>query len=336
MWFAIGGMALMPALAAAQESTISRTSWGDPDLQSVWDYRTVTPLQRPEDQLDKEFLSEEEAASIEEENLARDANLLTRAPQRTSASNQVDRREDGSPGFYNNFWLDRGTTAVATRRTSLIVDPPTGRLPAMTPDAQRRADSEEAQRIADVRRGARPARSWTDLDAGDRCIQHAKAGPPISVGGYNNNVQIFQVPGYVALLNEQNHDVRIIPLDGRPHVRAGISQWMGDSRGRWEGDTLVVETVQFNGKHDQIGRPLLSSGEHLSLIERFTRPDIDTLVYEFTVSDPTIWVSSWSVEHPMKRNPNLIYEFACHEGNYGLYNIMAGSRMEDNAEAEPR
>lgn len=336
MWFAIGGMALMPALAAAQESTISRTAWGDPDLQSVWDYRTVTPLQRPEDQLDKEFLSEEEAASIEEEILARDSDLLTRAPQRTSASNQVDRREDGSPGFYNNFWLDRGTTAVATRRTSLIVDPPTGRLPAMTPDAQRRADSEEAQRIADVRRGARPARSWTDLDAGDRCIQHAKAGPPISVGGYNNNVQIFQVPGYVALLNEQNHDVRIIPLDGRPHVGAGISQWMGDSRGRWEGDTLVVETVQFNGKHDQIGRPLLSSGEHLSLIERFTRPDIDTLVYEFTVSDPTIWVSSWSVEHPMKRNPDLIYEFACHEGNYGLYNIMAGSRMEDNAAAEPR
>ena len=330
-WFVIAGMVMMPVFAAAQASTVARTAWGDPDLQSVWDYRTVTPLQRPEDQLDKEFLSEEEAASIEQEILSRNANLLTRAPERTSSSNQVDRREDGSPGFYNNFWLDRGTTAVGTRRTSLIVDPPTGRLPAMTPDAQRRSDSEEAQRIADVRRGARPARSWTDLDAGDRCIQHAKAGPPISVGGYNNNVQIFQVPGYVALLNEQNHDVRIIPLDGRPHVGSQISQWMGDSRGRWEGDTLVVETVQFNGKHDQIGRPLLSSGEHLSLVERFTRTDADTLVYEFTVNDQTIWVSPWSVEHPMKRNPDLIYEFACHEGNYGLYNIMAGSRMEERA-----
>ena len=330
-WFVIVGMVMIPVLATAQTSTITRTAWGDPDLESVWDYRTVTPLQRPEDQLNKEFLSEEEAASIEQELLARNADLLTREPQRTSASNQVDRREDGSPGFYNNFWLDRGTTTVGTRRTSLIVDPPNGRLPGMTPDAQRRADSEEAKRIADVRRGARPARSWTDLDAGDRCIQHAKAGPPISVGGYNNNVQIFQVPGYVALLNEQNHDVRIIPLDGRSHVGSQILQWMGDSRGHWEGDTLVVETVQFNGKHDQIGRPLLSSGEHLSLIERFTRTDADTLVYEFTVNDPTIWVGPWSVEHPMKRNPNLIYEFACHEGNYGLYNIMAGSRMEERS-----
>ena len=330
-WFVIVGMVMIPVLATAQTSTITRTAWGDPDLESVWDYRTVTPLQRPEDQLNKEFLSEEEAASIEQELLARNADLLPREPQRTSASNQVDRREDGSPGFYNNFWLDRGTTTVGTRRTSLIVDPPNGRLPGMTPDAQRRADSEEAKRIADVRRGARPARSWTDLDAGDRCIQHAKAGPPISVGGYNNNVQIFQVPGYVALLNEQNHDVRIIPLDGRSHVGSQILQWMGDSRGHWEGDTLVVETVQFNGKHDQIGRPLLSSGEHLSLIERFTRTDADTLVYEFTVNDPTIWVGPWSVEHPMKRNPNLIYEFACHEGNYGLYNIMAGSRMEERS-----
>ena len=335
-WFAIVGMVLMPVFAAAQASTVARTAWGDPDLQSVWDYRTVTPLQRPEDQLDKEFLTEEEAASIEQEILARNANLLTRAPQRTSASNQVDRREDGSPGFYNNFWLDRGTTAVGTRRTSLIVDPPNGRLPAMTPDAQRRVDSEEAKRVADVRRGVRPARSWTDLDPGDRCIQHAKAGPPISVGGYNNNIQIFQVPGYVALLNEQNHDVRIIPLDGRPHVGPNIEQWMGDSRGHWEGDTLVVETVQFNGKHDQIGRPLLSSGENLSLVERFTRADVDTLIYEFTVTDPTIWVSSWGVEHPMKRNPDLIFEFACHEGNYGLYNIMAGSRMEERAAAEAR
>ena len=226
-WFVIVGMVMIPVLATAQTSTITRTAWGDPDLESVWDYRTVTPLQRPEDQLNKEFLSEEEAASIEQELLARNADLLTREPQRTSASNQVDRREDGSPGFYNNFWLDRGTTTVGTRRTSLIVDPPNGRLPGMTPDAQRRADSEEAKRIADVRRGARPARSWTDLDAGDRCIQHAKAGPPISVGGYNNNVQIFQVPGYVALLNEQNHDVRIIPLDGRSHVGSQILQWMG-------------------------------------------------------------------------------------------------------------
>jgi len=335
-YLVIAVVAMTPLLAAAQSTTAARMPWGDPDLQGVWDYRTITPLQRPEDQADKAFLTEEEASSLERNILDRNARLLTRAPELTSASNQVDRREDGTPGFYNNFWLDRGTTTVGTRRTSLIADPPDGRLPQLTPEAQRRADSSEAQRVAEVRRGAQPAQSWTDLDAGDRCIQHAKAGPPISVGGYNNNIQLFQVPGYVALLNEQNHDVRIIPLDGRPHVGSQISQWMGDSRGYWEGETLVVETIQFNGKHDQIGRPLLSTGQNLSLVERFTRTDSDTLFYEFTVTDPTIWVSPWTAELPMKRNPDLIYEFACHEGNYGLYNIMAGSRMEEIAAAGAR
>jgi len=325
----IAALALVPLLAAAQSAGVGRMPWGDPDLQGVWDYRTVTPLERPEDQADKAYLTEEEAASIERDILDRNADLLTRAPQRTSTSNQVDRREDGTPGFYNNFWLDRGTTAVGTLRTSLVVDPANGRLPSLTPDAQQRADSEEAARIAAVRRGALPAAHYTDLDAGDRCIQHAKAGPPISVGGYNNNVQVFQAPGVVALLNEQNHDVRIITLDGRPHAGHQISQWMGDSRGRWEGDTLVVETVGFNGKHDQIGRPLLSTGENLSLIERFTLMEDDTLMYEFTVTDPMIWVSPWTAQLPMKRNADLIYEFACHEGNYGMEGIMAGSRMQE-------
>jgi hypothetical protein len=332
----IAAVALSSRPAAAQSTSAASTPWGDPDLQGVWDYRTVTPLQRPEAQADKAFLTEEEAASLERDNVDRNQRLLTRGAERTAADDQVDRRGDGTPGFYNNFWLDRGTTAVGTRRTSLIVDPPDGRLPRLRAEAQRRADSPEASRIAATRQGALPAESWTDLDAGDRCIQHAKAGPPISVGGYNNNVQIFQTPGSVALLNEQNHDVRIIPLDGRPHVGSQILQWMGDSRGHWEGETLVVETTHFNGKHDQIGRPLLSTGENLSLIERFTRTDSQTLTYEFTVTDPTIWVSPWTAQLPMKRNPDLIFEFACHEGNYGLYNIMAGSRTEELAAAEKR
>ena len=324
---------LLPWSAAAQAPDAPRTPWGEPDLQGVWDYRTLTPLQRPERLADREFLTEEEAANLEQDTLDRNERLLTRAPESTAAGGNVDRREDGTPGFYNNFWLDRGTTVIGTRRTSLIVDPADGRLPALTEEAQRLADSPEARRIAETRRGARPAESWTDLDAGDRCIQHAKAGPPISVGGYNNNIQIFQAPGSVALLNEQNHDVRIIPLDGRSHVGPQVRQWMGDSRGHWDGETLVVETSHFNGKHDQIGRPLLSTGEHLSLIERFTRTDPDTLLYEFTVADPTIWVSTWTAQLPMKRNPELIFEFACHEGNYGLYNIMAGSRSEEAAGA---
>ena len=325
---ALALVALVPALAAAQ-SGVPATPWGDPDLQGVWDYRTLTPLERPVELGDKAYLTEEEAAELERETLARNERLLTRERQQATASDQVDRREDGTPGFYNNFWLDRGTTAIGTRRTSLIVEPPNGRMPALTGPAASRAGSAEAARVAQVRRGMLPAASYTDLDAGDRCIQHAKAGPPLSTGGYNNNVQIFQIPGYVVLLAEQNYDARIIPLDGRPHVASGIRQWMGDSRGRWEGDTLIIETVHFNGKHDQIGRPLLSSGENLRLVERLTRLDADNLMYEYTVDDPTIWTSAWTAQHPMKLNPDSLYEFACHEGNYGLEGILAGSRAEE-------
>ena len=327
----VAGVALMPMFAAAQatDATGPRTPWGHPDLQGTWDYRTLTPLERPVELGDKAFLTEEEAATLEQETLARNELLLNRAPETTSASDQVDRRADGTPGFYNNFWLDRGTTPIATRRTSLIVDPANGRLPALTEPARRRADSPEADRIEGVRRGRLPAASYEDLDAGDRCIQHAKAGPPLSTGGYNNNMMLFQTPDHVVILAEQNYDARIIPLDGRPHVSPRLRQWMGDSRGYWEGDTLVVETVSFNGKHDQIGRPLLSTGENLSLVERFTLMDGENLMYEYTVRDPSIWTRSWTAQHPMKRNPDLMFEFACHEGNYGMHGIMAGSRVQE-------
>ena len=327
----IAGVALMPMFAAAQtaDATGPRTPWGHPDLQGTWDYRTLTPLERPVELGDKAFLTEEEAATLEQETLARNELLLNRAPEQTTASDQVDRRADGTPGFYNNFWLDRGTTAIATRRTSLIVDPVNGRLPALTEPARRRANSPEAARIEGVRRGRLPAATYEDLDAGDRCIQHAKAGPPLSTGGYNNNMMLFQTPDYVVILAEQNYDARIIPLDGRPHVSPRLRQWMGDSRAYWEGDTLVVETVNFNGKHDQIGRPLLSSGENLSLVERFTLMDDENLMYEYTVRDPSIWTRSWTAQHPMKRNPDLMFEFACHEGNYGMHGIMAGSRVQE-------
>ena len=260
---------VLGAAAAAAQTTVPKTAWGQPDLQGLWDFRTLTPLQRPEDLADREFLTVEEAATLEQDAVDRNLHLANRPAELATASDQVDRRTDGTPGFYNNFWLDRGTTIVATRRTSLIVDPPNGRLPALTAEAKQRAASPEAQRIADANRGRVPAVSWLDLEPGDRCIQHGKAGPPINPGGYNNNIQLFQAPGYVAILNEQIHDVRVIPLDGRPHLEPGIRQWMGDSRGHWEGSTLVVETTNFNGKHEQVGRPDLSSGEHQSLIERF-------------------------------------------------------------------
>ena len=312
------------ALATAQ-TTVPRTPWGQPDLQGVWDFRTITPLQRPEDLAEREFLTEEEAADLEQSAIDRDSRLWNQAARPAVAGDNV--------GAYNNFWMDRGLRTVVTRRTSLIVGPPNGRLPSLTPRAEQLSTSPEAERVRAVQVGDLPAPTYEDFDAGDRCIQHAKAGPPISVAGYNNNIQIFQTPNHVAILNEQNHDVRVVPLDGRPHVAPAIRQWMGDSRGHWEGQTLVVETVHFNGKHDQIGRPLLNSGENLALVERFTRPDRETLMYEYTVTDPTIWTEPWTVEYPMRLNPDLIYEFACHEGNYGMYNILAGSRMEEAAKS---
>ena len=326
-------LVLLVAAPAVAQTAVPRTAWGQPDLQGVWDFRTLTPLERPEEQGDKEFLTAEEAAALEQAAVDRDILLLNRPPERTAAGGNVDRREDGTPGFYNNFWLDRGTTVVGTRRTSLIVDPPDGRLPPLTAEATRRAASPEAKRVFAANRGSVPAVSWLDMEPGDRCIQHGKAGPPINPGGYNNNIQLFQTPSHVAILNEQIHDVRVIPLDGSPHLRTGIRQWMGNSRGHWEGDTLVVETTNFNGKHEQVARPDLSSGEQLSLVERFTRTDAGILLYEYTVTDPATWVSPWTAQVPMKKNPDSIYEFACHEGNYSMPVRLAGARaMEKEAE----
>ena len=322
------------APAVAQTASV-RTAWGEPDLRGIWDFRTITPLERPAELADQAFLTEEEAATLEREVVERNARLLARAPERTEAADQVDRREDGTPGFYNNFWLDQGTTVVGTRRTSRIVDPPDGRLPPLTPEAERRATSPEATRVTQAGRGIVPPVSWEDLSPGSRCIHHGKAGPPINPGGYNNNIQLFQTPGYVAILNEQIHSVRVIPLDGRPHLGSGIRQWMGDSRGRWEDKTLVVETTNFNGKHAQVGRPTLTSSEHQSLIERFTRVDAETLLYEYTVTDPATWAESWTAQVTMNKSQDLLYEFACHEGNYSMPVRLAGARaMEREAAAK--
>ena len=186
-----------------------------------------------------------------------------------------------------------------------------------------------------MRRGRLPADllRWTS-SAYDRCLLGFECRTTHHHRGATTRIiQIFQTPDYVAILNEQNHDVRVIPLGGQPHVHDRVRQWMGDSRGRWEGETLVVETRRFNGKHDQIARPLLSSGENLSLVERFTRTDAENLMYEYTVTDASIWTAPWTAQHPMKRNADLIYEFACHEGNYGMDGILAGSRAQEAAGA---
>ena len=297
----------------AAETGKSRTAWGDPDLGGVWDFRTLTPLERPRELAGKEVFTEEEAAQFVAASLA-----------------DIEGRDDAVPtdivGNYNQFWFDRGTTVVGTRRTSRIVDPPDGRLPPLTPEAERRSTSPEARRVGQANRGIVPPASWEDLEPGDRCIHHGKSGPPISPGAYNNNIQLFQAPGHVAILNEQIHDVRVIPLDGRPHLGPGIRQWMGDSRGHWEGDTLVVETTNFNGKYEQTGRPDLTSSEHQSIVERFSRSDSETLLYEYTVTDPATWTDSWSAEVTMTKSQDQVFEYACHEGNYSMAVRLAGAR----------
>ena len=320
---------LVPAFAAAQSTVSPRTPWGAPDLQGVWDFRSITPLERPDELADKEFLTEEEATSLEQEAVARNTRLLSRPAETTTAGGSVDSRADGSPGFYNNFWLDRGTKTVGTRRTSLIVDPPNGKIPAMTQAAAKRKDTMAMARRGISTHEPTPGGWVDDLGANGlqlRCITGFNSGPPMTPGGYNQNVQVFQTSSYVALLNEMNHNFRIIPLDGR--TPAGIPQWTGDSRGHWEDDTLVVETTNF------LRETSFRAGvtdTHLRLIERFTRVSPETLLYEATIDDPTVWSTPWTYEIPMQWNEQPVYEYACHEGNYGLYNILAGARAEEAA-----
>ena len=314
--FALVVLVACPALTMAQD--VPQTPWGAPDLQGVWDFRTITPLERPEDLGDKAFLTEEEAVNLEQEAVDRDERLLNQAARRTEAG--------GNVGGYNNFWMDRGTNIVGDRRTSLILDPPNGRFPAVTEAGRERAAAGRGSFSDDL------PESYLDLSNADRCIMGFNAGPPITPGGYNQNMQLFQTPDYVVVLTEMVHTTRIIPLDGRPGLGHGIRQWSGDSRGHWEGDTLVIETANFND-HD-VYRTWRGSSKDMSLVERFTRVDADTLVYEFTVRDPATWTSSWTAQVPMRRNELSLFEYACHEGNYSMEAILGGARADESQAAQ--
>ncbi len=305
-----------------------RTPWGDPDLQGIWNNFTITPLERPPELVDQEFLSDEEAEALRQQ--AVDRNSRANAP---STVRTEPLPVGGNVGAYNSFWTEQGTRVVPTGRTSLIVDPPSGRLPALTPEGLARITSPENRRIADVRDGRAPANGPEEFGLSERCLWYR--GVPSFPTGYNNNYQILQTPDYVVMLQEHIHDVRFIPLDGRPHVLPAIRQYAGDSRGRWDGDTLVVETTLFKGPFiRRWNRPenSLSRGDltqELVVVERFTRVGPDALDYEFTVDDPGTWTTPWSGSLPMARTEGPIFEFACHEGNHGMANMLAGSRADE-------
>ena len=315
--------------AGAQEFEPPRLPDGRPDLQGVWDFRTLTPLQRPEDQ-ESAVLSDEEAAAIEARSAARSAEL--NAPtERTGELLPAG----GAVGGYNHYWVDQGAGVVDDQRTSLIVDPPDGRLPALQPGFELVELS-----LGEDRPGTRPVRvraagigadGFEDRGLAERCLLGFNSGPPIVPAGYNQNLQIFQTPDHVVILHEMVHDARIVPLDGRGRLPAAISQWMGDSRGYWDGDTLVVESTNFSDKVASFNPSVATAvgdGSTLRLTERFRRAADDTLLYEFTVDDPTTFTRPFTAVLPMKRGEGM-FEYACHEGNYGLFNILSGARAAE-------
>ena len=294
-----------------------RTPDGQPDLQGVWDYRTITPLERPKELGTKAFFTEEEAAKYEKtENQRQNRDLID--PETGGLQ-----YPPGGVVPYNEFWYDRGNKVAGTKRTSLIVDPPDGRLPPWTPEGQKEADLRAIAERND-QLGHPAADSWEDRPLQERCLVGLNAGPPMVPGAYNNDVQLLQTPGYVVILNEMVHSARVVPVDGRPH--GSIRQWRGDSVGHWEGNTLVVDTTNFRRETSLPG-----SSANTHLVERFTRTDANTLLYEFTVDDPTMWTRPWTAVVPMTKSDDPIYEYACHEGNYAMSGILAGARAAEKA-----
>ena len=303
----MAGVALLVSTALAQTSTAKprsslHTPWGDPDLQGMWTNTTTTPFERPKELEGKQVLTPEELA-VRDKQRAGEVSF-----DRTPAA--------GNPGLYNEFWVERGKHG---NRTSLVVDPPDGRVPPLTPEAQKRADAR-----AQYRR-QHPADSWEDLTGFTRCISRGLPGG-MTPGFYNHNYHILQTPGYVVMVVEMIHEVRVIPLDGRPHLGQNVRQWFGDSRGRWEGNTLVIETTNFSPKTEY-----RESRENLHLIERLTRVDANNIDYAFTVDDPTTWTKPWTASIPMTTLNGQLFEYACHEGNYALPGILAGARAEEKA-----
>ena len=305
-------LTLVPQAAVAQSGDSGmpmRTPDGQPDVSGTFTFRTITPFQRPEQFAGRETLGPEEAAAFE-------------AAERTRQNRDLFDPEKGSGGYrpraeggvlsYNEFWYERGVELTKDKRTALIIDPPDGRLPPRT-DAAIKAAAVRRAYAEDHRYD-----SYENRSSGDRCLMGFNAGPPMRASAYNNNVMIFQTPGYVTILNEMVHNARIIPIGDGPNLP--FDQYSGVSRAHWEGETLVIETDQFRG-----GSSGLTS-TNMHLVERLTRLDRDTVAYEYTVTDPTVYTAPYTVMMPFRRTDGPLFEYACHEGNVGLYGILAGAR----------
>ena len=308
-------IALLVSPAAGQTSSaVPRTADGRPDLRGVWNFSSATPMERPETLAGKEVLTAEEAAQFEQE-IAQNRIAVDSISETAPLEARV--------AYEQAIWFERKNT-LDGRRTSLIVDPPNGRIPPVSAEGQARIDGIQAARD-------RAPRGPEDRNNAERCLMGFNSGPPMEPSAYNNNVQIFQTPDHVVMLNEMVHNARFVPLDARPHLPASLRQWSGDSRARWEGDTLVVETTNFLRE-----TALDGSSEDMHLVERFTRLDADRLLYEFTVTDPATWADSWTTQVQMTNTDEPLYEYACHEGNYSMTTALNGARALDvNASERP-
>jgi hypothetical protein len=296
-----------------------RTPDGQPDISGVWSNATLTPFERPAALGSKQFFTEAEAAAYVQQRIDG-----TDVPRPTQPAVEINGRA------YSRVWQDRGTTLVATLRTSQVIDPADGKVPSMTPEAQAKFEALHAY----TKR--HPADGPEDRSMWERCILFGGEGPPMLNEPINNNYEIVQTPGYVTIFVEMNHLARIIPLDGRPHAPQTMRFWTGDPRGHWEGNTLVVESTNFksNGRN-RFGITYDGmTDDNLRIVERFTRTDPTTIMYQATIDDPTVYTKPWTVELSMRARSTILYEYACHEGNYGLPGILSGARTEERAAAE--
>jgi hypothetical protein len=302
------GLVVLSAVSVSgqsRKSTVPRTPEGRPDLQGTWDFAQLTPFERPGDFAGKQTVTDEEAEEF---------------AQRRIETTHKDRRDGGAAAdverAYNDFWWDFGTRV--SKQSSLVVDPPDGRVPALTADAQ--------QRIAQRRNHYD---NPEERPLAERCILGFNSGPPMVPSAYNNNMQLVQTRDHVVIVNEMIHSARIVALNGRPHAPKDVRSLTGDSVGRWEGDTLVVDTTNFSQEGGFRG-----ASTNLHLVERFTRVDPDTLRYEFTVDDPTTWTRNWSASIPMTRTDELMFEYACHEANHALEGVLKGARYQEKHPGE--